>query len=190
MKYNIDFYEKVKKYVVVLFDVFYKREVEGIENIPSSNYILAGNHISFLDVPFLVASMPNQIRFMAKKELFEKKFVNYIFSKMGAFPIDRNIVDYKALKEAFIIIKNGGNLGIFPEGTRGREITEFKSGTSILAYKTNTLVVPFGISGSYKLFKKMYLKIGEPIDFKKLNLNKDEMDNYLREKVKKLVLNI
>ena len=125
---------------------------------------------------------------MAKKELFEFILIRNIFLKMGAFPVDREKADLKAIKEALSILKNGGVLGIFPEGTRNKTddiLLPFKSGASSIANKTNSLIVPFGIIGEYKK-NSIQLNIGEPFNVKPIE--KKEQTEYIEEKVKKLIL--
>lgn len=126
---------------------------------------------------------------MAKKELFSNKITNYIFSRMGAFPMDRKSVDLRSLKESLFILKNKQVLGIFPEWTRNKTndlMLPFKPGVSNLSIKTNSLIVPFGINGKYKFRSRIKLNIGKPIDIK--NIEKSEQTSYIEEQVKKLIL--
>lgn len=188
-KYNIEFYSGVKKFLNIPMKLFFKPTIEGIENLPDKPYILAGNHKSLFDIPFLITSIPDEIHFMAKKELFKFKLLRKIFLKMGSFPVDREKVDIRAIKESLKILKSDEILGIFPEGTRNKTnniILPFKDGVTSIANKTNSLIVPFGISGEYKLGNKIYLNIGKPIDIK--FLNNEEQKEYLEKKVKELIL--
>lgn len=188
-KFNIKFYNRIRKLISGPFKLYFNPEVNGLENLPDKPYILAGNHISLMDIPLLIVSIEDNIHFMAKKELFSNKMVDYVFRRMGAFPVDRNNVDIKSLKESMRILKNNQVLGIFPEGTRNNTnelILPFKPGVSNLSIKTNSLIVPFGISGEYKFRSKIKLNIGEPIDIK--NIEKSKQTEYIEEKVKKLIL--
>lgn len=187
-KYSINFYRNIKKLLEVSMKLVYNPKVNGINNIPSSPYILAGNHKSLLDIPLLISSIPSEIHFMAKKELFEYSLVKYIFMKMGAFPVDREKVDLNAIKEALSILKNNEVLGIFPEGTRNKTndiLLPFKGGISSIASKTKSLIVPFGIVGEYKR-NSIELNIGEPINIREIE--KKDQTKYLEDKVKKLIL--
>lgn len=187
-KYNIKFYNSIKKILTNPIKLLFNAEVTGIENIPDNPYILAGNHKSLFDIPLLIINIPDEIHFMAKKELFDLIIIRDIFSKMGAFPVDRNNVDIKAIKESLRILKSNEVLGIFPEGTRNKTdeiILPFKEGITSIANKTNSLIVPFGISGKYKR-NKITLNIGKPIDIREIS--KEEQTKYLEEQVKKLIL--
>lgn len=187
-KYNIKFYKSIKKLLAVSMKLVYNPEIVGISNIPDKPYILAGNHKSLLDIPLLIASIPDEIHFMAKKELFDYILLKDIFMKMGAFPVDRDKVDLKAIKNALNVLKSNEVLGIFPEGTRNKTnniLLPFKGGVSSIASKTSSLIVPFGIVGEYRR-NQIKLNIGEPINIK--NINKEEQTIYLEDKVKELIL--
>ena len=169
-KYDIKFYSTIKKILNKPFKIVFNPSVNGIENIPNKPYILCGNHKSLLDIPLLIISIPDEIHFMAKKELFDLVILKDIFSKMGAFPIDRDKADIKAIKESLRILKNKEVLGIFPEGTRNKTddiVLPFKEGVTTLSNKTDSLIVPFGISWEYKR-SKIKLNIGKPIDISKV----------------------
>lgn len=187
-KFNIKFYNGIKNILKIPFKLAFNPVVTGIENLPSKPYILVGNHISIFDIPFLVTSIPDEIHFMAKKELFDKKIIKDILLKVGAFPIDREKLDIKAIRTAFKLLEDNNVIGIFPEGTRNKTesvILPFKSGASMIGIKTNSPIVPFGIVGEYRLGSSICLNIGEPIEMKEID--KENQTEYLEEKVKKLI---
>ena len=188
-KYNIKFYNGVKKVVGVPLKLFFDVRVNGLENIPEENYILAGNHKSMWDIILLATSIPTNIRFMAKKELFNNWVTESFFSKAGAFPVDRDNIDIIAIKTALRLLKEGYTIGVFPEGTRNKTkalTLPFKEGVTRIATKTKKVIVPFGIDGDYKLGKTVNLNIGEPIDMSLID--KENQTQYLEEKVKELIL--
>ena len=187
-KYNIKFYKSIKKLLTMPMKLVFNTKVTGLENLPDKPYILAGNHRNMFDVVILITNIDDEIHFMAKKELFKLRILKNIFSKMGAFPVDRNGNDIKAIKESFRILKSGEVLGIFPEGTRNKTdniLLPFKEGVTSIASKTNLPIVPFGIGGEIKR-NKLRLNIGEPINI--TNIEKEKQREYLEEKVKELVL--
>ena len=187
-KYNIKFYKSIKKLLTMPMKLVFNTKVTGLENIPDKPYILAGNHRNMFDVVILITNIDDEIHFMAKKELFKLRILKNIFSKMGAFPVDRNGNDIKAIKESFRILKSGEVLGIFPEGTRNKTdniLLPFKEGVSSIASKTKVPIVPFGIGGDFKR-NKLRLNIGKPIDINKIE--KEKQKEYLEEKVKELVI--
>ena len=91
--------------------------------------------------------------------------------------------------EAEEILKHGGAVGIFPEGTRNRtneDLLKFRHGAVSIAKKTNSKIVPFAIRGKYKLFRKgLSIKFGKPIDVS--NMEIEEANDYLRGEVLKLL---
>lgn len=187
-KYNVRFYRGIRKIINVPIKLLFNPAVTGIENIPNKPYILAGNHKSLFDMLLLAVYIQGEIHFMAKKELFKFKILKIFFSMLGAFPVDRNNVDIKSIKESLRILRNNEVLGIFPEGTRNKTdeiILPFKEGVTSIANKTNSLIVPFGISGKYRR-NKIKLNIGEPINISQFK--KEEQTKYLEEQVKKLIL--
>lgn len=186
-EYNIKFYSGIKKVLNVPFKLLYNPVINGLENIPRSPYILAGNHKSMLDIVLLMTSIDDEVHFMAKKELFDNFLIKKIFEKMGAFPVDRDGTDIGALKTAFSILKNNEVLGIFPEGTRNKTdeiLLPFKDGVTRIAAKTKTLIVPFGIAGKYKR-NSLFLNIGSPIEMN--DYDKNIRTEVLEESVKKLI---
>lgn len=188
-KYNIRFYNGVKKVVGVPLKLFFDVRVSGLEHIPEENYILAGNHKSMWDIILLATAIPTNIRFMAKKELFENSLLESFFSKAGAFPVDRDNIDITAIKTALRLLKEGETIGVFPEGTRNKTenlLLPFKEGVTRIAAKTGKVIVPFGIDGDYKLGKQINLNIGEPINMSVID--KEHQTEYLKEKVKELIL--
>lgn len=188
-KYNIKFYNNIKKFLKIPMKLLFKIEVNGMENLPNDNYVLIGNHKSMFDMPLLIISIPDEIHFMAKKELFDVFLFKDIFEKMGAFPVDRESADLKAMRTTVRLLKDGEVVGIFPEGTRNKTdeiILPFKDGAAKLSYLSKKLIVPFGINTKYKLRSKVILNIGEPIDI--TQIEKEKQTEYLEEKVKELVL--
>ena len=126
--------------------------------------ILCSNHISALD-PILIAMTFRKISFMAKVELFKNKLVGGFLTRLGAIPVDRQKSDLKAIKSSLAVLKNEEVLGIFPEGTRVKAISQdnMKTGIGYLAYRGQADVLPVEIVGNYKPFRKMKVVYKEPI---------------------------
>lgn len=187
-EFDLKFYKKVISVIDFLMNTIYKPKIEGKENlIFDTNFILAGNHKSLLDIPLVAIAVEPNIHFMGKKELFENSLFRYIFTKLGSFPVDREAIDINAIKTAMRLLKEDEVLGIFPEGTRNKNggLLPFKEGTTRIAMKTKKPIIPFGISGKYKVGGGITIKFGEAIDFNKIEVeNKNE---YLRDKVMELI---
>lgn len=183
-QFDIEFYNSVIEKLRKIMNFLFELDIKGKDNVPKEGpCILAGNHISFLDSVLVGTSLERPVHFMAKEELFKLKFVETVLSKLGAFPIIRSEKDMKAMRTSIRILKNNNILGIFPEGHRNRELAEFKPGIMKIAKACNVSVVPFGISGQYKLGGGITLRFGSAIK----NFDRDDNDFYLREKVKELI---
>lgn len=186
------FYRIVRLIVRFLFLSLFRPRIKGIENIPKNeNYILAGNHTKWLDPVMLVAIVKDEIHFLAKDSLF-KGITKPIVKGMGAISVNRKIHDHQALENAIDALRKGVVIGIFPEGTINREKKEptlpFKIGAVKMAQVTNTKIVPFVITGKYKLFASTitieFLKprtISNNLDLENEKL-RDEINKKLEEK--------
>ncbi|PIU83663.1 MAG: 1-acyl-sn-glycerol-3-phosphate acyltransferase [Elusimicrobia bacterium CG06_land_8_20_14_3_00_38_11] len=154
----------------VVFTVIYRREITGLENLPkNSSYILAANHQSYADPPLVGSCIKKKIYYIAKKELFRIPVFGWLIKKANAFPVDREVADAGALKNALKILQSGNILLIFPEGTRYKpgKVRKLKNGAAMLSAATNSPVVPVAIINSDKLssFKKLKIKFGVPMRF-------------------------
>lgn len=132
-----------------------KVTIEGTENLPDQSVIFMSNHQSNFDILALLAAMPRQIHWIAKKELFEIPVFGQSMRRGGYIPLDRGD-GRKALQsmdEAAAIIHKGRNVVLFPEGTRTQDgnLLPFKRGGFILARKADVPVVPVTIKGSGKI---------------------------------------
>lgn len=191
----MNFYDVARGIVNILFKLIYRINVYGEDNILiDEKLIVCSNHSHVLDPVILAIIFPRQISFMAKKELFKNKFLNYIFTKLGAFPVNRKESDLKAIKNAFRVLKKDGVLGIFPEGTRVHEfnLDNVKSGTALISIKSQSRILPIYIEGNYKFFSKINVYIGEYIDFSEHYGQKLSSEEYSRlsKDVLKVIYNI
>ena len=160
------FYNVMAGLVKIFLFPFYRIKVFGKENIPEGkDIIVCANHWSNLDPFFLAISLPIKFNFMAKKELFEIPVLRGILSKAGVFPVDRQGSDIKSLRHAMSVIKDGKTLGIFPEGTRVKEVNRenMHEGVGFIALKSYADILPVEIITSYRLFSKVEIHVKEPI---------------------------
>ena len=162
------FYDFALSVLRLFCKVFFKYEVIGIENVPlEGNVIIAANHKSNLDPIFVASSMTTrEVAAIAKKELFDHKVLGFILKKLNTIPIDRENTGISTVKQILRAIKDGYVLGLFPEGTRvkGKKFGQAKAGLSLFASKGKANVVPISVISTYKLFSRVKIYIGEPID--------------------------
>lgn len=114
--------------------------------------IVASNHRSFLD-PFVIGgALPwrRPLNYVAKIELFERRWQGWILSRLGAFPIRRGESDEDSVETARQVVERGGAVCIFPEGTRIRtgSLADPKRGVGRLALQTGAPVIPAAVLGT------------------------------------------
>ena len=171
-------YNFLKLIVRIIFKIIYRIKITEIGKIPEKGeVILSANHTHIFD-PICLAILTNrQIFFVAKNNLFKNKFFAKILSTLGVIPIDRENTDIKAIKSCFKVLRKGNILGIFPEGTRVKnvDIKNMKKGVALIAIKNNTNIIPIHIDATYKIFSKINIKIYEKISMDKFE-NMDESE--------------
>ena len=114
--------------------------------------IVAANHRSFLD-PFVIGgTLPwrRPMNYVAKVELFERRWQGWLLSRLGAFPIRRGESDEESVETARMVVERGGTVCIFPEGTRIRSgsLAAPKRGVGRLALQTGAPVIPTAVLGT------------------------------------------
>ena len=182
-------YKLFKPVLGPLFKLWYNPKISGISNIPKSGpIIIAGNHKHIMDQCSVIVSTKRVVHYMAKKEYFDGKMA-WFFKVTGCISVDRGVHDEAAKEKALAVLKNGGAIGLFPEGTRNKTkaiLLPFKFGAVSMAKKTNATIVPFGISGDYKFrSKNLEVVFGEP--FKIDNLDLESANELLTNKIKNLI---
>lgn len=179
------YYNIVKKIACGIMHVLWPVTVTFEEEIPKEGpIVMCGKHYDDLDGPMALLVFPRKVNFMAKAELFKFKLLGNFLRSMGAFPVVRGTGDVAALKTALSILKSGGVLGIFPEGTcvhHNNRDCPAKTGAVNLAFKTNATIVPFGnYAKNYRriLWRRSYFRFGKPItcaDLGVVNGGKEEL---------------
>jgi 1-acyl-sn-glycerol-3-phosphate acyltransferase len=160
-------------------------KVEGLEEILlAGSYVFISNHLSFLDTPVVLANIPVQFRFLAKRGLFQVPFLGQHLSRAGHIPVPRE--DPRAAVKtmqlaAETIQRKKISLLIFPEGGRSHsgELQPFKEGGAYIAIRAGIPVVPIAISGTRELLPwgsgvvlsgNVSVRILKPIETRDLSL--------------------
>ena len=181
---------KIIVFLVYIFNVIvFRVKCVGQENIQNKGeYIICANHTSNWDAPILVSNLKRKVYVMAKAELFKNKFIKWFGDKCCVFPVKRGMRDIESIKYSLKLLKDGEILVIFPEGTRkGLEKNgKAQNGVAYMAIRTGVPVIPVGIQGEMKPFRKVKLNIGEPLDFSQYKSNKPEKE--ILDKVSKEIM--
>lgn len=197
-KYQFD-YSQIKHYRTYnvirtvfgpLIRMLYRIDYKGLENIPQgkSRYILALNHVSYLDP--LVVAIPKEVpilHFMAKAEFFEIPVFNTFMKHMYCFPVKRGKGDTSAVDYGKKVIDEGHVMAICPEGTRvtgkGAVPQRAKAGVAVIAKATNANILPVAINyhgithfkhGIAKFGSRITVSFGEAITTEEMGFDKED----------------
>ncbi len=174
---NRALYLVVRVFFEPFFVIYFQLSRQGRRNARiKGGTIVAANHRSFLD-PFVIgACLPwgKPMNYVAKVELFEKRWQGFVLSRIGAFPIRRGESDEDAIRTAELVIERGGTICIFPEGTRIRRgsLGRPKRGVGRLAMRTGAPVLPVAVSGTENVRRgwrirprKVKIRVGVAMEF-------------------------
>lgn len=171
------------------FKIYYNPVIIGKEKIPAEgSIVIAGNHKHAYDQCLTILSTKRVIHYMAKKEYFDGRLAP-LFKATGCIPVDRSKKDPKCVSSALKVLSKNGAIGIFPEGTRNKTdkfLLEFKYGAASMAKKTDSYIVPFGLTGDYRFrSKNLVIRYGEP--FKTDGMTVEEVNAKLYKEVEALM---
>lgn len=134
----------------------------GKQHVPrKGGVVVAVNHFSALDPPMMGVSVPREISFMAKRELFDNPLQRAVWKGLHAFPVDRKGNDVSAIKEAMRRLKAGRAVGVFIQGTRNASDAEALDGASFLAQRAGVPLQPAGI---WREGLRYRVAFGEPFE--------------------------
>ena len=182
----------------IIFITGSKMEVIGRENIPKEDGIcFVSNHVGMFDIILALAYIGRPFGFIAKKELIFLPFINVWIYILGGLFIDRNNIRkaINTINQGISKIQNGGNMLIFPEGTRskGRGLLPFRSGAIKLATNSLAPIIPISIYGSYEVYEKHYRvhAANVRIEFSPIivtkDMSKEERRNILTDQIRDII---
>ncbi len=181
---------------------FIRVRVRGLEKLDRrANYVFVSNHASYMDIPALLACLPFQFRFFAKKGLYKIPFLGWHLHRAGHLPVDRSNArnSLKSMSAgARIVAERGVSVLLFPEGGRTQVgLREFKEGAAYIAIKAGVPVVPVAISGMRELLPmgsihlrsgKVELRVGPPIPAAGLKLSdREELTRKMHAEIQRLL---
>ncbi len=182
-------YDFLKGAAWLISKLIFKIENQGLENIPQEGaFVIVENHKHNFDPVIISFATKRKIHYLAKAELFKTKITKALFESINCIRIDREKSDITAIKNCLKVLKSGGVLGIFPEGTRIKEKsenTQIKSGAVMIASKGKSNILPVAISGDYHLFSRLKVTILPMYDL----ISAQEKHNNDSEKISEEIMN-
>jgi len=140
------------------------------------SFVIVANHESFTDILVLLANLPVQLRFLAKRSIFRIPILGWSIRAAGFVPVDRGNKTRSAatVEAALSLLEAGRSLVLFPEETRTRtgELLPFRRGAALLALRSRFPLLPLGLAGTRRLLPRgtlltaagqVVLSVGEPI---------------------------
>lgn len=180
-----------------------KVQVEGLEKIKKDgSYVFVSNHLSYMDTPVVLANIPAQFRFLAKRGLFQIPFMGWHLARAGHIPVPRGDARaaVKTMTEAAQIVRDRAiSLLIFPEGGRSRkgEMRPFMEGAAYIAIRAGVPLVPVGLIGTREVLPygsgnvrsgHVTMRIGDPIPTAQSTLrDRSKLTELLRNRVVALI---
>ena len=170
------------------FNLFYKIEVYGKENLPKKGgYVLCSNHIHWMDPILYVCKVRRMMYAIAKEELFSTKLKAFIMRRLGLIPVKRDPKENnkESIEMAVEKLQKNNLLLMYPEGTRNglAKGVKPKKGVALIAMEAKVPIIPMAMVGSFKPFTKIRIKFGEPMDISEYYPKEGENVN-LRNMVK------
>ena len=187
------FYKSFRFIMFPIFKFLFRPVIVNASNIPGDgSAIIAGNHKNALDPILVDVCTKRVVCTLAKKSLHDGVF-GFFFRAVGSIPVDtkaKSGSNKGAMDEAINKLSEGCLINLSPEGTRNRTsdlLLPFKYGAVSMAKKTGCVIVPYSITGEYKLFSKnLKIVFGKPIDICGLEI--DKANEKLFNSIKKLMV--
>lgn len=173
----------------MLNSVFYRVEYVDFDKFPEHGpAIIVANHQHIFDVSVIHCKSKAWVNWVAKKELTDIPLLGKLILKMGVMPVDRTKNDISVAKSMFGKIKNNEIIALFPQGTRIKNLEDMnriipKTGAVHIAIRTGTPIIPIGILGNFKLFSRIKVVVGDPVDFSKMPETNAQNDDLMRKTI-------
>jgi 1-acyl-sn-glycerol-3-phosphate acyltransferase len=172
-------YRFTRWYFGVWFRLHFGFQVEGRQNEPAPPFVAIANHNSAVDIPLVAIALRSRVSFMAKQELMRVAAVRAWVRSLGGIFVRRGEPDRTAVRTALGILRRGGVLGLFAEGTRSPDgrLRPFEEGAAYWALRAGIPVLPIAIIGSHRTLPQgakwprrspVLVRIGPPISVPKV----------------------
>lgn len=176
--------------------LFYRLKVYGKKHLRPGAAIVAANHASYLDPPIVSVSCDEEVQFLAKESLFKIPLFGKFIRHLNAHPVSREAADMATFKLIIALLKGGGKVILFPEGSRTKDgdLQPIERGLPFLMMKAKCRIQPVYIQGSFevwpptrklpKFFGKIVCVFGSPIEWEEFEgLEKREAEKEIAERM-------
>jgi 1-acyl-sn-glycerol-3-phosphate acyltransferase len=161
----------------VYFRLYHRGRIYNAERLPSKGaFILAGNHVSFLDPPFFGQACEREAFYMARDTLFRNPIAGRVLRSWNCVPISRERGDIGAMRTVLRLLGEGKAVLMFPEGTRSQDgkLQEARAGIGMIVARARVPVMPMRIFGTERALPRgaslprpaqVVIKFGEPFSY-------------------------
>lgn len=134
-----------------LYRPAYRVRVRGLERVPRTGpVVLVANHSSLIEPQLIFGMLPRRSAFLVKQELFVG-VLGWFLRRIGQVPVRRGAADRQALLTVTRLLRDGGVVGVFPEGTRGSgDVLEAQQGAAWLVRASGAVVLPVAVRGTWR----------------------------------------
>lgn len=133
------------------FRIYHRGRIYHADRLPATGpFILAANHVSFLDPPFFGQACERNAFYLARDTLFRNPVANWILRSWNCVPIKREGGDLAAMRTVLRLLGEGKAVLMFPEGTRSNDgqLQEARAGIGMIVARSDVPVVPMRIFGT------------------------------------------
>ena len=186
------FYKIIRKIAWLIAKVIFFFRADNVDAVPAEGgAVICANHRSFWDPVLIAAAIKRPLAYIGKEELFKNKLFAMVLRGLHCYPVRRGGGDLAIVKTALSLLKQGEALVIFPEGERIRngKKPNPKPGAFRLGIMAGVPVIPVGIGGNFKVFRKMKVCAGAPIDttdYKGKRYTEEEYDAIIKDVMQKI----
>lgn len=185
-QYQVPFGNRVSRKVLrpffrCLFRILGKVELNGFENIPAKGaYLVAPNHVSIVDGPFVIAFWPKDLEFAGASDIWGRKGQSLLAKYYGGIKVHRSRFDRNLIDATLSLLRAGYPLLIAPEGGRSHKpgLRKANPGVAYLADEANVPVIPVGVFGCTEDFlsngltgkrQRIGMNVGKPLVLPKIH---------------------
>lgn len=187
----------LKIILAIYYKLFYKITIKNAEKFENSKgVVVSGNHLSNHDSLLFFPFFKNKIRFIAKEEVFKTPIISNFVKSTDAIPVKRGTFDRACINESIKSLKEGINVGIFPEGTRSKDkdlkLGESHNGVSLISTRAEAEVLTFAIIPvkNFRIFSEIKIVFGDFIntaELKKQGLKHDEITKIIMNSIENII---